>query len=269
MSPNTAQLDAADETPKLSSAARMLRILSAVADSAEPVAVRDLGRKLGQSPATTHRLLNVLRDEGFVDYVADRRAYGIGPQLYRVAARVTQRVGPVTLAKNVAARAAAEFDETILFGLHLPHAGAMSFEARADGQKKLMYHVEMHTPVPLVWGASGKSILAYLPGDERESVYDNAEASPATDAPRPTRDALERELGDIRRRGHAVTHGEKLPGARGIAAPVFGSAGVIGSLCLTSPRERVPESMLSEIGQRVMEYAEQLSHQLGASPPIS
>ncbi|MEO1237938.1 MAG: helix-turn-helix domain-containing protein, partial [Planctomycetota bacterium] len=154
--------DAVHEPPKLSSAARMLRVLGAVADTDGPVTVRDLGRKLDLSPATAHRLLNVLRDEGFVDYVPDRRAYGVGPQFYRVAARVTQRVGPVTLAQRVAARAAAEFDETILFGLYLPKEHAMSFEARADGQKKLMYHVEMHTPVPLIWGASGKAILARL-----------------------------------------------------------------------------------------------------------
>ena len=52
-----------------------------------------------------------------------------------------------------------------MFGLHLPEQGKMSFVGRADGAQRLKYQIDMFTPVSLVWGASGKAILAYLPAD--------------------------------------------------------------------------------------------------------
>ncbi|MEM8873547.1 MAG: IclR family transcriptional regulator [Planctomycetota bacterium] len=255
----------ASAEPRTSSARRVLRVLAAIADAEEPVSVRDLARKLELSPSTTHRLLGTLRGEGFSTFDERQRTYGVGPQLYRVAARVTGRVNPVSFAASVAQEAAADFDETILFGLYLPDAGAMSFEARADGQQSLTYQVAMHTPVSLLWGASGQAILAYLPSTVRAAVLRKECPSPASAAPLPSRREIDRTLEAVLQRGFAVTHGEKLPGACGIAAAVHGSQGVMGSLCLTMPEHRMPTDNIQELGARVTRYAHRISQQLGGA----
>jgi len=246
------------------SGARMLQVLSAIVDAPGPVSVRELARGLGFAASTVHRLLGVLRAGGYVAHHPGPRTYGVGPQLYRLSAVVLGRVNPVTLAAQVAADAAAEFDETILFGSLLPESRAMSFEARADGTKRLAYVVEMHRPVPLVWGASGKAILAHLPAAEVEAIHAESGLSPAGEQARVPLEELRRELAAIRRDGYAVSEGEKLPDARGVAAPVFGPDGVVGSLCLTSPRTRIDNRSLGRIGRRMVEHAARLSDQLGA-----
>jgi DNA-binding IclR family transcriptional regulator len=68
----------------------------------------------------------------------------------------------------------------------------------------------------------------------------------------------------IRNRGYAVSESEKLPGARGIAAPVFGLDGVIGCICLTSPKARMPHGSIEEIGRAIIAQARELSLALGA-----
>lgn len=263
-------------TSSTSTSGRLLRVLAAVVESDGPVSVRDLGRQLSLSPATTHRMLNTLRAEGFVSYSADDRVYTVGTKLYRLSARVLDRVSVISIAEGVAQKAAIEFNETILFGLFHPGQEApdrqdvrsshMSFEVRIDGQQKLLYQIDMHVPVPLLWGASGKAILAFLEPDIVSEVWKNDGRSPATGASPPTKKNLLTELEEIKSAGFAISAGEKLPGARGIAAPVFNAGGVIGSLCLTSPKERVPARGVNRIGRTIADYAKELSLQLGASP---
>lgn len=245
---------------------RALALLTLLADAGGSVTVKQVGDSLQVPPSTAHRLLQLLRKEGFVDAAAGGQ-YGIGPQFYRVAARVVGGKSPTAIAQPAIEAIAGIFNETVVFGLYLPTEGALSFAARADGQQKLKYQIDLHQPLSLVWGASGKSVLAFLPEPVTAAILAAEGPSPATGASRPTADALAAELAGIRARGWAVSESEKLPDARGIAAPVFGPAGVIGCICLTSPKARMPHASIDAIGQEVAARAKALSHDLGAATP--
>lgn len=243
---------------------RALQVLTYLADADEAVTVKEAAAALGLAASTTHRLLNLLKDDGFVSGNTANRSYDVGPQFYRIAARLTNRVGVVNIAQNTVQDMAAYYDETVLFGLYLPNERAMSFAARGDGKKALTYRIEMNTPISVVWGASGKALLAHLPEDEIAVILSQEGPAPATGRLPPDFDALVIELRAIRRNGFSVSISEKLPGARGIAAPVFGPDGVIGSLCLTSPADRVNDQDLTRIGEEIAATADRLSHDLGA-----
>ena len=80
----------------------------------------------------------------------------------------------------------------------------------------------------------------------------------------PMRDAAFRaHLAEIRERGWILTYGEKLPGAVGTSAPVFGAAGIVGSLTVTIPEVRYQASMAPEVQRLVVESAEKISAVLG------
>ncbi|MEJ8846141.1 IclR family transcriptional regulator [Variovorax rhizosphaerae] len=242
---------------------RALALLTLLADAGGTVSVKHVGDVMQVPPSTAHRMLQLLRKEGFVDAVAGGQ-YGIGPQFYRVAARVMAGKSPVAMAQPVIEAIAEAFNETVLFGLYLPTEGAMSFAARADGQQKLKYQIDMHTPLSVVWGASGKSVLAFLPPEEASRILAAEGPSPVTGAMPPDAARLAVELEQVRVRGWAMSESEKLPDARGIAAPVFGPTGVIGCICLTSPKARMPHSSTDAIGVEVSKRAKALSHDLGA-----
>ena len=248
-------------------ARRIMTLLARLADADGPVPVRHVAEELGLAPSTTHRLLNLLVEGGFAAHEPGSATYAIGPEYFRVAHRVTARTSPARIARGVIAELARRYDETVLFGLLLRPARRIAFVERADGQKKLLYRIDMNTPLSLVWGASGKAALAHLPEDEVARVLAAEGPSPATGAAAPAPAALTEELARIRAAGFCVSHGEKLPGALGIAAPVFGPGGVIGTICMTMPEDRAPSRPPEALGAEVAQAAADLSAQLGGRVP--
>ena len=244
---------------------RAVQLLAVLADAQGPVTVKQVAERLQLPPSTAHRLLQLLKKEDFVEAREESRQYAVGPAFYRVAARVMAGTSVPARAQPVVEAIARRFDETVLFGHYLPGQGALAFAARADGEQKLKYLIDMNRPLSLVWGASGKAVLAFLPPERARELVAAEGPSPGSGAPAPSWADVEPELQAIRKRGWAVSESEKLPDARGIAAPVFTSAGVIGCLCLTSPKARMPHASVEAIGQHIAEHARALSHQLGAS----
>ncbi len=243
---------------------RALQLLAVLAESDGPVTVKQVSEEMGLAPSTAHRLLNLLRKEDFVSVASGGSGlYSIGPEFYRVAAQVMSAESRPALAQKSLDEIASEFNETVLFGMYAASESAMSFAAIARGEHKLQYQIDLHRPMPLVWGASGKAILAYLDADTIERLYAKAETSPAQDAPLPKLEALLAELADIRRNGYAHSMSEKLPDARGVAAPVFDNRGIVGCICLTMPTTRVPSAGLSAITEAVIHHAEKLSEMFG------
>lgn len=243
---------------------RALQLLTLLADAGGDVTVKRVAQDLQLAPSTAHRLLQLLKKEGFVESVGESRQYTIGAQFYRVAALVANAVSPSEIAMPFISAVANTFDETVLFGIYLQSELALSFAARADGEQKLRYQIAMHKPLSLVWGASGKAILAFLPDALVSEILAHEGPSPATDASPPSLQSLRAELDRVRSQGFAISNGEKLPDARGIAAPVFGPRGVMGCICLTSPRSRTPHAEVELIGREVAVQARRLSETLGA-----
>jgi DNA-binding IclR family transcriptional regulator len=130
----------------------------------------------------------------------------------------------------------------------------------------LRYNPMMHVPLSVLWGASGRAILAYLPKDEVDRIFAGEGKSPGSGEPRPTRQKLERELAQVREAGFAVSRGQKIAGAVGVSAPIFGSSGsVVGSLSVTVPDTRMTTKYRSMIGKLVAAQGRQLSKALGAT----
>jgi len=256
--------DNPEENGRKGTVHRALDVLSVLADSAEPLSIRDTAQKLKLAPSTTHRLLNLLKTQGYATYIPSSRCYTSGPEFFRVANRIVSNVSPIRFASEAIKRIANEYHQTVLFGLYLPSEGAMSFAARADGDNRLMYRIEMNTPLSIVWGASGKAILAQLPAAEIASVLEAEGDSPASGRQKPKLAELNKTLQNIREEGYCISNSEKLPGACGIAAPVFGAAGLVGSICLTSPRDLLPRTGLEKIGLSIANHAQELSKELGA-----
>lgn len=254
----------AEKVTPTGTVSRALSLLVLLADADGPVTIKYVSERMGLAPSTVHRLLGLLKNEGFVSDVVESRSYDVGPQFYRVSAQVINGASQLDIISDVLEGLAATYNETILFGQYLPTENSLSFAIRHDGQQKLLYQIDMHKPLSLVWGASGKAILAQLPEHKVATILETEGSAPGNGAPPPDFDTLIEELRDIRRAEYCVSYGEKLPGSRGIAAPLFDRSGIVGSICLTAPESRKTDSDIDQIGQNLAQSARQLSHDLGA-----
>src|SRR3546814_9525303 len=87
----------------------------------------------------------------------------------------------------------------------------MNFGYRADGNQRLTYQNDLHRPLSLYWGASGKAILAFLPDDEIEQILRREGASPASGEKPPSLRARMAELREVRERDTRSAKGKNSP----------------------------------------------------------
>lgn len=243
---------------------RAIRLMTMMAEAERALGVSEISQRLGLPISTVHRLLNLLRDEGIVEHDATEHSYHVGTEFYRISACVTASVSVAQLGQHHIAALSVELDETVVLGLYLPEQCAMAFAARADGSHALQYRIELNRPLSLIWGASGKAILAYLTEDKVAQTLQHVAPSPTTGAAPPTLAALTSDLQRIRAAGHAATFNEKILGAYGLAAPFFGPRGVAGCICITTPSERKKKYNNQRTITSLINCAGRLSTELGA-----
>ena len=245
---------------------RALGLLKLLAESDEPLAVRDVAAALDLPPSTSHRLLHQFMSAGFVVTEPASKRYRIGPELHRLAALIQAKSSLATTVQPFLDELTATCDETSLFAVFDRATATVAFVAKADSSQALSYRISLNTPVSAYWGSSSQIILAYLAETDLRRVLGAAHPSPVGGRPPMDESEFRAYLATIRERGWIRTEGEKLPGAMGTSAPVFGAAGIVGSLTVTIPQVRFHASMEPRIQRLVVESAGKISAVLGHRP---
>ena len=260
----TGMKEASDEAD--SAAGRVLRLLQCVAEGEREFALKDLVARTGLAPSTTHRLLGFLVQADLVER-AGPKAYRLGPELFRIGALVLQKFELHKLARPLLHELWTQWQETCSFCLYKPTTRIAAVVETIRTPHPLQFVVEPHAEISLAWGSMGRSILAYLPGEEVEAVLAQDHRGPISGRRLPTRKAMRQDLERIRERGYAVYEDKTLDMA-GVTAPVFGPGGaVVGCIGVTMPASRFRKPDESELCAAVVDKARRLSAAGGYSAP--
>jgi len=205
---------------------RAFDVLGVLEQARGPLRLSEVARRAGLHVATTQRLLNVLIARGYA--VREETGYQVGPHVltaahtFLVGSRLNQASTPVM--QQLAAATG------LAVALFIPVTGARVQIARVEGRNPLRYVLPIGERLPLHVGA-GKSLLPWLPEEERERVI--TEACPFTTAAgdRVTAAGLRADLAAVKERGYAVSVGERVGDVTGISAPILGASGLAG--CVT------------------------------------
>jgi len=246
--------------PTSGTVARTLAVLTVMAEAGGSVGVKDVATALGLPMSTSHRLLDLLRGAGFVERDSAQRRHRLGLQFLRVANLVTQNASFARLCQPALERITAETGETALYCEYLSDDHMAAYAAKSDSTHSLRYRITLFEPAPVECGASGLAILSFLPPTIRASVCGAPRASPLT-GKRVSSRALASQIETTRRKGFALSNGDKLPDSIGVAVPVGMSEDrPIGSLTLTIPKSRFVRSKLKAYVVLLSEEAGQLSN---------
>jgi DNA-binding IclR family transcriptional regulator len=228
---------------------RTLRLLSFIASVEGEISVKAVGEELKLPQSTAHRLVQQLVGLGFLQRASDSRRYEFGPAMYRLGAQISSRLDIVRIATPALERIVASTNEGCALGLLREDDQTVLFAAHVESPLPLRYRISLHEPVSVLWGASGRAILAFLPPEIAEQLGRSAGRSPTGKAPLSLRE-LKKEMETIRANGYAVNkRGEKIAGASGVSAPIFGMGGrVLGCLSLTIPEVRYPQGKEAALG---------------------
>lgn len=243
--------------------ARVTALLRVLAEMEREAGLGEIAARLQLPPSTTHRLLHLLLDEGFVERGADSRTYRAGIEFIRVGGLLASHTDLAHLAQPFMQTVVEACDETCMLSMYVPRTRSAMVVRALHGSHPLRYDAPLYEPSSLVWGATGQGILAFLPTEVIDDILAAEGPSPA-DARKDVRpQQVRRELARVREQGYAHTHGQKIKGAVGFSAPVFNSTGVVAALCITLPESRYEPSMETRLARTLMRQAELFSVSLG------
>lgn len=244
--------------------ARVVKLLTCIAEAEGEVSIKYLCQELNLPASTVHRLLGLMIENGIIERAPVRALYGPGLELLRVSSLLAAKVSIVDLARPIMRSVVAASNQTCVLLRYIPSSRKVMAVHAEYSSNPLRYQIELFQPHSLLWGATGRSVLAFLPRDEIEAALKDADLSPATGVQLPSQKAMMNDLGEIRGRGFSMTQGQKIAGAVGHAAPLFNSESrVIGCLSITIPKANFDKKAESQIPELLLEHAEKLNRALG------
>jgi IclR family transcriptional regulator, acetate operon repressor len=223
------------------SAERVLALLTSFDDARTELGVTEMAQCIGVHKSTASRLAAALERAGLLARYG--RRYRLGPQVIRLGMLALRSYDLVDALQPAMAALSRQTGETINLAVpdgdgilnvaEVPSTFIVGCSAGWTGRRTMPHAV-----------ANGKVLLAYgaLPLPGQLDKYTEATITSA--------DALQRELAEVRRSGHATAVGELEAGLVAVAAPVFdGDGNCVAAVSVSGPNFRMPPERLSSIGK--------------------
>lgn len=239
---------------------RIVRLITYLASRDGDVGVKEVADELRLPSSTAHRLLQQMVSLELMQREHGTRRYAFGHEMYRLGAMITNKVNLVQLANASLHRVVAFTGESCALAIYRDSDATLAFAKQIESPNQLRYQLDLYRPVSVVWGASGRSVLAHLPAERVKALLKKETISP-TGQPVPTWRELNSALTKIRQQGYSCsTRGDKIEGAAGISAAIMGTGGsVTGCLSLFIPRIRYPAEREVQMAQLLVKEARTLS----------
>lgn len=245
----------------LQSVTNAVRVLKAFSSQTPEWGVTELANHLDLGKSSTHRLLTTLSAERMLDQNPVTGKYRLGLAVFDLAAAVPRHLdlheavlAPMTALRN-------QTGETVQVAV-LDGREVVYIE-RLDSPNTLRMFLEVGRRIAANATGTGKALLAFLPAERRRQLLDGWTMERRTASTITDPVALERELGEVRRRGYATNRHEAEVGVVSIAAPIRDrSTTVVAAISVAGPSDRI-ESAELELAQLTMQTAAAISRRLG------
>ena len=235
-------------------ALRAIRLLKLFTAEAPELPLAEMSVLSGLNKTTTHRLLQALLSEELLDRNPGTGAYRLGPGMMALGVQALSSNDLRIRARPLLRRLAEETGETAT--LEVPIDDTMLILDEVVSKHFVGASGNVGTRWPIHATSTGKALIAF----EQHGPDRLRAALPSLTAKTITElDVLERQLGDIRRRGFAETVDELEEGFSGVGAVVRGGMGeILGALSICGPSQRLSESRRAQLGATLCTVATHL-----------
>jgi DNA-binding IclR family transcriptional regulator len=235
-------------------ALRAIRLLKLFTAEAPELQLAEISCLSGLNKTTTHRLLQALHSEELLDRNPGNGAYRLGPGMMALGVQALSSNDLRIRARPLLKRLAEETGETAT--LEVPIDDTMLILDEVTSKHFVGASGNVGTRWPIHATSTGKALIAFeQDGFNRLSPI----LSSLTSRTITQFDVLEKQLGDIRRRGFAETVDELEEGFSGVGAVVRGGMGeVLGALSICGPSQRMSENRRARLGATLCTVASHL-----------
>ncbi len=249
------------DTPTIQSLDRGLAILEAVAESSEPVPLKQLTDLIGIDRSSVFRLANTLRQRRFLANPNGSRDYILGPTAWRVARKYGRSVLGTFFHEHLRALTA-KLGETSHLAVR-ESGQALFIDHHAPTGQVVSVSGQTGEFVPLYCTAHGKALLADMEMTELKAVLGRAPLHAFTKTTIVSVPRLAKELAKVRAAAFAMDEGEYIEEVRCVAAPIRDPKGaIVASVGISAPLTRFPKQRCLNAAADVMATARDISASL-------
>lgn len=237
----------------------MTRVLFALCESKQ-LGIHELSRRLNISIGMVQRIVATLVEAGLAFQDEESRKYLIGHAALRLG-NAYLRTSGVLLQRCVAElpRLSEETGETT--SVHQRVGEHRIIVAQHEVEHDLSWRSDTSRTYPLHAGAASKALLACTPPEELERLLAMLDFERYQESTPRHRAELEAQINEIRRVGFALSFGERVAGAGGVAVPVLSKTeNAILAISVYGPEVRIRPAL-----DRIIEAVRAAA--LRAAPP--
>ena len=209
-----------------------------------PMTITELAEALDRSPSNVLAHLRTLQERGFA--VEEDGRYRPGLRYYEIGNRIKQNYPLYVHGTEPADDLAAETGEFVWLMVEEQGRGYYLYKTGGDDAVESGAYT-MGSRWHLNSTASGKVVLAHMDEQRVDEVLDTHGLKSMTPNTITDREELKAELETIREEGVARDREESAVGIRGVAAPVRGLDGVIGTVSISGPASRIKGDYFEDV----------------------
>jgi|ERR1700722_748763 len=241
---------------------RALAALAVLAESSSDCSLAELCPALGLHKSTAHRLMMVLEQHRLVVKSAETGRYKLGLRLYELGSRAIDGLDLRGRARPYLVKLQERFGETVFFCIL--DEGQVFYMEKVESQQSVRTACTVGSRAPAYCTAVGKAMLSELPDAEVAAIVRKSGLKAITPKTITTLARLKSELKAVTLRGYAIDDEEKEDGLRCVGASVRAhSRKLSAAMSISGPAFRMTRERIPEIGQALMEAADNLSAELG------
>ena len=245
------------------------RLLALLAQSGQPMMLRDLAQQAELPPGQAHAYMTSLRKLDIVEQDAASGRYRLGPFALKLGLARLRGSDPYRLAAEQVAALAEQLNLMVaitVWGTHGPTIVLVQ-----ESSNYIHANVRPGGMFTVTGTATGKIFAAWLPPRLVEPVI-AAELQAAqkgwSDVGALAGEALAREIDKVRRDGIAATTDLPVPGISALSAPVFNHSGHLQlAITVIGPTPKIDVSLQGPHAEALRAFAQRLSEQLGYTAP--
>jgi IclR family KDG regulon transcriptional repressor len=232
-------------------------------NKADELSLGELSQRLSIDKATVHRLVNTLKEAGYVNQNKENKKYFNSFKLFEIGSRAIGKTGLRKVARPYLEELASITKETVNLGVRTDTR--ILYIDKIESNSTIKVGLDIGTSVPSYCSGMGKTILAFTALDELGSILDQIDYRQYTENTITDREKLLEALKDIRNTGYSIDDEEFVEGLICFGAPVFDYSGhILAAISVACPKYRYDKEKHMEMYCRlVKETAERISEDLG------
>ncbi len=241
---------------------RAMALLDCFTQEQPEMGVREAARRLNWSSSTTGRMMTALKELGILSQNPETRAYALGGKVLAWAGVYTATLDVRNRALPILEELYRQTSETV--SLYVLEGNERVCVERFESPHNVRIVARIGRRLPLHAGSAGKVFLAYLPEQRREEILRSAPLISFTPKTIIDLDLLRKEIRKIRQQGYAVSNGEWILEAAGVASPVFDQNGEIAAaVTIYGPAQRFDEEHVQCYIDMLLRVTQKISLEMG------